>query len=1281
MISLVLVMLALLTPKLLDPNRYHGLIVSEIETAVGGKVTLGRMSWGIRHRIWLEIDGLSIVGASAFPGDVELTRVHGALSIPQLLLGKLVFDDVQLESSETRIRLEPASQETGAPAGDTESADAPLPFEIEIQQLVVAINRLEVDDALSLPGQEQTHVLGDVELTAADLAPGRVVTFDLSLQDESPSGLGALKVRGTFSGLSKALTLDHPDLKLKATLSKLHVDAIKPYLTGIPSHTQLGGIISTTVNYQGDLGPNMRAQGTIDLTQLTYSDPELWDTALPGRDTTITYQIVLDPKDLTAESIHVKLGKLSLDARGVLRSWNEDPVIQGAELSSSLPLDDVAHLIPWQRMGKNADIVRATLDGGGQVSISKLTLPNLSLSRLPSTAAELVPEIEIAADVVGVSVRPTPDMPQIQNIEGTARLANGIVEIRELKGQIASVNLPPISGKVANLLEELRIDAKVDGPLRLDAGADEEFRSLLESIGLDRVVGAADLDLTIGLDTAKPEDFQLQGKVGLKDFSIKTSYTPALVSGLNAEVIIDPALVTVARASAIVGLSPSAPSPGDHFTLDIQGQVDDWRREPSVALQSFKTSRISLPLMASMIPWKELGQSAAPIKQILDAGGDISIDASSFEAIELSRLSKDPKHLVRRLNLAASLFGLTVPRGLSPTTIEGITGRVDIENNVLVAENLHYKIGPFALPVLNIRATDITDRLKLSLRAKGPLEVAADGEKEVEKLLLEHGLKHLSVSGTVDMSAEFDQRKPEQWTADGSLVLHDAHFQTRPAAVTVDDVKGQVNFSRKKDMNVTVRKFSARVNRAPVRLSGNVSGIGSPGLLVSGTVFARGLDLSHLAELLPELKNMKPAGVIDMDVGVHVPFSAPGETRLKGTLTARDGGFQVASSHLEVAKGHLHLKLVGNRANIEATTMQINDQKLALSGHLANPPEPKVELSITSPNLNLDRLYPPDVAKKASPTTSKGEDHRHAKDSATDKRRGKEELPPIGRKLTADFHVLADRGQYKGLQFERLKLEVSYNRGVVERYDLTVKVDEGQVATNGSADLQDLDRIGFTVDPNISALPLRVVAPVLGIDNLPINGPLTLRGQLRGRTGATKDMLASLDGTLTASLGPGVLNDAGKAGNIIAKVSAMAHIESLFSGRLFKDLSDRGILFETLSGTASFKKGTLDLNKLHFGSDAMTVDGDGEIDLIEDDMKIEVVLAPLATVDEALEFVPIVGKALDNVTKVHIEVEGPLDNPEIHTAELKNVSKDIESEIMEPKTILEDVEKDLEKMF
>jgi len=1280
-LALIMILIGIVTPKLLDLNRYHGYIVSEVEKIVGGQVTLGRISWGITHRIWLKVDGFSIIDASAFPGDVKLTRIFTSVSIPQLLTKKVVVKNLQVESSEVKFRLKPETTDTDPSADSTKSAGVHLPVEIEIEQLAIEIGRLELQDALTLPGQKLMHVFSDVDLAATNVAPEEVMAFSLALRDKAPSGLGLLKAQGTFNGLTKALTLENPDLKLKAALNTVHMEAIKPYLKNSPLKNQLGGSISMEINYEGDLGQNLRAQGAIDLSRLTYTNPSVWDTALPGRNTTVTFQINLDPQNLTAEKIALKFGTLSVDARGVLHNWNQEPVIKDAEFSSDLPLGDVIPLIPWKQLGENAAVIRPILEGGGRIALNKLILPEINLEKLPATVTDLVSGIEMTAQVTGVSMQPTPNIPKIQNIEGTVQLANGIAQVQGLTARIASVDLPPISAKITNLLEKPKIDASINGRLQLDAIADEKFQKILENVGLEKVVGAADLDLTLELETAQPADFQLQGNIGLKDFQVKTVYTAALLHGINAEVGISPAVVNISQASATVALPAAATSADDHFTLDIQGRVDGWRSNPSVTLQNFKTSQISLPLLAAMVPWEKLGQSAKPVKEILDAGGFIAVDALSLPAIDLSKLPKDPKHLLQRVGLVTSLTDITVPRGLSPTKIEGITGRVNLEKNVLLAEFVHARLGPIALPTLNIRATDITDHFKVTLRAKGPLQVAASGDEQVEKLLLEHGLKSLTVSAEIDMRADFDQRKPKDWTANGSLVFKDVRAQTHPAAVLMEDMKGRVIFSRDKSMNVTARDITARINQAPVRLSGKVLGIGSRNILVSAKAYTGKMDLSHLAELVPALEAMKLEGMLDLDLDVHVPYSDLAKSRLNGTVTTRNAGFQLASSNLAVAKGNLNLELSGSSADIKNLTIQVNDQKVALTGQISNPEEPKIKIRVTSPDLNLDRLLPPDKAAKPASTPSKGKEDQSAKKPAADKKKGKAELPPVARKLTADLHVQADRGQYKGLQFEKLKLDLLYKQGVIESYDVNFGIDKGQIATKGSADLRDLDRIRFTVDPNISALPLETVTPAIGIDNLPLNGPLTLKAQLRGRTGSTREILSSLNGKLEASLGPGSLNKVGKVGNIIAKLSSMAHISSLFSGRLFKDLSSQGIPFETITAQASFDKGTLNLSKFHFGSDAMTVDGQGTIDLINQNLNMEALLVPLATVDKALNYVPIVGETLEDMTKIQIDVEGPMEDPKIHTAEIKEIGKGIETGVKKPKSILESVGKGLKKIF
>jgi uncharacterized protein YhdP len=421
--------------------------------------------------------------------------------------------------------------------------------------------------------------------------------------------------------------------------------------------------------------------------------------------------------------------------------------------------------------------------------------------------------------------------------------------------------------------------------------------------------------------------------------------------------------------------------------------------------------------------------------------------------------------------------------------------------------------------------------------------------------------------------------------------------------------------------------------------------------------------------------------VLDMDVDVHVPYATPAGSRLKGTVSARNAGFQLASTGLAVARGDLDLALSGNGATIKSMTLAINEQQVAVSGRLSNPVEPDIKLMLTATDLDIDRLLPANKGARPLANTSKDLKSQGETEPATASKTGKAELPPLARKLTADVQLQADRGQYKGMHFDKLQLDLLYTRGLIESVDLNAGVDKGNFASKGSADLRDLQHIGFTLNPDITALPLHAFAPALGVDTLPLSGPLTLKGQLRGRSGSREELLAGLAGTLDVSLGPGNLNKVGKIGDFFSKLFSVDKVAGLFSGRLFKDFSSRGIYFERISARPVFDKGTLDIDNLHFDSDVMTVDAQGTIDLIDEKLKMQALLVPLATVDDALNYVPLVGYALEDVSKVRIDVDGPLDDPRIRTEEVREIGKGIETEVEQPKTIMEGAGKGLEKVF
>jgi uncharacterized protein YhdP len=198
------------------------------------------------------------------------------------------------------------------------------------------------------------------------------------------------------------------------------------------------------------------------------------------------------------------------------------------------------------------------------------------------------------------------------------------------------------------------------------------------------------------------------------------------------------------------------------------------------------------------------------------------------------------------------------------------------------------------------------------------------------------------------------------------------------------------------------------------------------------------------------------------------------------------------------------------------------------------------------------------------------------------------------------------------------------------------------------------------VEPDIKALDLGKVASLFDMEGLPINGPISLKGQLKGHTGSAKELLGSLDGHLNADIGPGHLKEIGKLGALFGKVFSVASLQSIFSGRMLQDLSSDGIRYNIINADTTFTKGTL-INKIHLGSDAMNVDSEGTIDLINESIKTKAILEPLATVNKALDFVPILGKAAGDLIKIRIDIEGPLENPKIKTSQIKQVGTAVKS--------------------
>lgn len=104
-VMVVIIVAAIVGPRLVDLNRYRGNIETGIENALGGNVILGEISWGISNGIWIKADRLAIRDATAIPLDIDLSELYAKVAVRPLFSKQLVITDLELKRPSVALRI------------------------------------------------------------------------------------------------------------------------------------------------------------------------------------------------------------------------------------------------------------------------------------------------------------------------------------------------------------------------------------------------------------------------------------------------------------------------------------------------------------------------------------------------------------------------------------------------------------------------------------------------------------------------------------------------------------------------------------------------------------------------------------------------------------------------------------------------------------------------------------------------------------------------------------------------------------------------------------------------------------------------------------------------------------------------------------------------------------------------------------------------------------------------------------------------------------------------
>jgi len=1255
---------AFVIPRLIDVNQYRGLISDKIEKATGGKVEIGRISWGIAENLWIQANGFSITGAKAFPGDLEFSRLYARVALRPLLTKKVLLEEVILDGITCTLRLEPATGKT--PAERPEPVTSAFPVALGIEKLDVRNGNIRLVDAVTLPGQKKMRLFSSLDLTAKNIIPGKPMEFRISMRDSGKPGLGHLSAEGAFTGLTETLTIQDPKITLNATISFLDLDAIKPFLKKSAFSRKLGGSASVEVKCDGEPGKRLRIEGKIDLTRLTYKDPSLWEKGLPEADTSLDYQLVLDSDLLTLEKAAITLGNVTLDTRAIVEDWQSAPVIKDAVLYADIPLAEAIPFIPWKRLGKKGNIIKKMLEKGGRITVTEAVLPEIRVKEPPGDLKSLIQELRASIRVSDLFVKLSPDLPEVENINGTIRLEKGVAKVDVIRASSGSVNLPKIFAEISNLTNKPIIAARVRGSVKIDETIDKSLSKRLRKYHIEKLTGVADLDLNLQMETARPESLRLEGKVGFRDVRVATSLAPVSLEGLAAEVLLKPEAAEISMLKTAVVLPPAKPSQGGSFTLELAGSVEKWRKNPAITLRKLKTSPISLSSLVPLALWKKLGASTEMIRDMLLAGGTVTIEDAAISNFDLGKPLEKPLVILNRARGLASFAGISLRPSPDLPRLKLLKGRASLEKGALSADNVQASMGLFKLPTVDIHVTHLSARPRVSAAFNGPVVFKETDQAAWGKLLKQYGLKSLSGRADIAMKAEYDALKPDEWEAHGFLVLGGIRAKIHPAGIRLEDLRGRVRLDRKGSLNISLKELTGRVNNAPVRLTGRIAGGGTPDLVIDAKIQTERLDLAHLVELVPALEKMEPEGRVDADLGIYLPFNDPRNTRLDGAVKIRGLGIRWLDRDVAVEEGDADVELAGDIVSIKSAELRVNGQKLTVSGQLMNFFEPDVLLNIKSSHLNLDRLLHPGGNEKRSPGT--GREGREEMPPAG-KSRGWE-LPPLANKLKARVNIEANQGKFHGQLFREMKIAADYEYGTLKSYDLDLHMAGGRIRTTGFADLRNPNAVLFSAKPDIRSVRIEEFVHLFGIDKFHLQGPVTAKGLVQGRTGSNINLLSGLSGSLEAEITQGRINQLGTAGSIIGKAFSFLSPRSLLFFKLKEDLGGEGVPFRKLKSKVSFESGQLTIHESMLESSALNGVAEGAIDLVDGKLDIDMGFQPLVTLDKALGLVPLVGKRAADLTMISLDVTGSLKDPLIKMSATEKVIKPMKKLLRIPMRIL-----------
>jgi hypothetical protein len=365
------------------------------------------------------------------------------------------------------------------------------------------------------------------------------------------------------------------------------------------------------------------------------------------------------------------------------------------------------------------------------------------------------------------------------------------------------------------------------------------------------------------------------------------------------------------------------------------------------------------------------------------------------------------------------------------------------------------------------------------------------------------------------------------------------------------------------------------------------------------------------------------------DFKTHFSIDQPVRSWFEGKLEAKDVIFPWKLKETVKIK-QISLDAEKNNIKIVSADLTIGESALTLTGDMYAAEEEFVfNIDAVADSLDFENLKDAFAGEEADKDAKKLFD-----------------LPAKGIvRLKSDSFV------FKELKWQPLNADISVSG---EKIDVTI-TEAGLcgIASPGSFSINPQK---ISMDFNLSAqnADLKSATACLFGTGGHLSGSYDMSSKFAGE-GKSDELIESINGDLQFSAGEGRIYK----GGILAKIFAFLNFTEIFRGNL-PDLVQEGFAYKSIEATSTIQGSTLHIDKTVIDGSSMTIVGKGDVDLFTSHMDLEILLAPLKTVDFFIKNAPGVRSIFgESLISIPVKVTGDYSNPEVNISPASGVSSSL----------------------